>query len=329
MDDTTTLTNEQTAKVQQLRNMILTAERTILSAKAMLLSLEGKKKTGRPRKVEEIDGGEVVEGAFDGQYMQGSNGKQYPVPANYASKSKLIQGDHLKLTITPDGSFIYKQVGPIDRRQAIGIVVQDTRGVYQILIDGKLYRTLLASVTFYKAEVGDEVAVILPRDFDAQWASIEGIVSKNSHENWVELQATAETAKTDIRHDWKADLATAAADEDGAEGETAGTTLADATADAKTETAVSTSASELESWIADMEKLEKELATETTEVATAVPATETPVGTPTDSWTSETPSVADMSAASMSTTPTNSALDDWLKDMEKLEKELDTKSVSA
>lgn len=328
MDDTTTLTTEQTAKVQQLRNMILTAERTILSAKAMLLSLEGKKKTGRPRKVEEIDGGEVVEGAFDGQYMQGSNGKQYPVPANYASKSKLIQGDHLKLTITPDGSFIYKQVGPIDRRQAIGIVVQDTRGVYQILIDGKLYRTLLASVTFYKAEVGDEVAVILPRDFDAQWASIEGVVSKNSHENWVELQATAETAKTDIRHDWKADLGVAEVAEDTP---IAAPTLADVTADAKTETAVASSASELESWIADMEKLEKELVSETTEVATTVPAAPevTSTSTPEDSWTSETPSVADMSAASMSTTPANSALDDWLKDMEKLEKELDTKSVSA
>jgi hypothetical protein len=318
MDDTTTLTNEQTAKVQQLRNMILTAERTILSAKAMLLSLEGKKKTGRPRKVEEIDGGEVVEGAFDGQYMQGSNGKQYPVPANYASKSKLIQGDHLKLTITPDGSFIYKQVGPIDRRQAIGIVVQDTRGVYQILIDGKLYRTLLASVTFYKAEVGDEVAVILPRDFDAQWASIEGIVSKNSHENWVELQATAETAKTDIRHDWKADLSTT--DDETTTPEAP--SLADVVTDAKTETAVSTSATELESWIADMEKLEKELASETTEVATTVPmAEETPASTPADSWTSDTPTTA--------TASSTSALDDWLKDMEKLEKELDTKSVSA
>jgi hypothetical protein len=34
--------------------------------------------------------------------MQGSDGKKYPVPLNYASKSKLIPGDVLKLRIMKD-----------------------------------------------------------------------------------------------------------------------------------------------------------------------------------------------------------------------------------
>ena len=95
--------SDKAHKIETLRQMILNAEKTMQSAKAMLLQLEGKKKTGRRKKEEETDG-TVVEGTFDGQIMVGSDGKQYPAPANYASKSKLVEGDVLKLTITSDGS---------------------------------------------------------------------------------------------------------------------------------------------------------------------------------------------------------------------------------
>lgn len=169
---------DRNQKIQSLREMIANAERTMQSAKAMLLQLEGKKRVGRPRKVEEIEDGTVVQGAFDGQVMQGSDGKQYPVPANYASKSKLVEGDVLKLTITPDGSFIYKQIGPAERRHAIGVVVQDERGNYMVVADGRPYRVLLASITYFKAEPGDEVAIVAPRKDGAVWASIENVLQK-------------------------------------------------------------------------------------------------------------------------------------------------------
>lgn len=169
---------DRNQKIQSLREMIATAERTMQSAKAMLLQLEGKKRVGRPRKVEEIEDGTVVQGTFDGQIMQGSDGKQYPVPANYASKSKLIEGDVLKLTITPDGSFIYKQIGPAERRHAIGVVVQDERGNFMVMADGRPYRVLLASITYFKASPGDEVAIVAPRSEGATWASIENVLQK-------------------------------------------------------------------------------------------------------------------------------------------------------
>ncbi|PIX89851.1 MAG: hypothetical protein COZ29_03005, partial [Candidatus Moranbacteria bacterium CG_4_10_14_3_um_filter_45_9] len=103
---------DQLMKIQALRDMVLSAEKTIQGAKAMLLQLEGKKKSGRPRKVDlDTMDGTVIEGAFDGQVMLGTDGKQYPVPANYASKSKLVEGDMLKLTITDNGAFLYKQIG--------------------------------------------------------------------------------------------------------------------------------------------------------------------------------------------------------------------------
>lgn len=170
-------------KIQSLRDMINNAERTIQSAKAMLLQLEGKKKTGRKRKVEEADG-TIVEGTFDGQLMNGADGKQYPVPANYASKSKLVEGDMLKLTITTDGSFIYKQIGPAARKNAIGIVSQDESGNYYVIAEGKAHKVLLASITYFRAEPGDEVAIVVPRDIESSWCAIENVTQKAKEKNF-------------------------------------------------------------------------------------------------------------------------------------------------
>ncbi|KKT94421.1 MAG: 50S ribosomal protein L7/L12 [Parcubacteria group bacterium GW2011_GWC1_45_14] len=169
---------DKSHKIDSLRDMIINAEKTIQSAKAMLLQIEGKKKTGRRRKHEDEGDGEIIEGTFDGQIMLGTNGKQYPVPANYASKSKLVEGDMLKLTITTDGSFIYKQIGPIERRHMIGIVSQDEKGNYYIFSEGKPYKVLLASITYFKAQPGDEVALLTPRDIESSWAAIENVLQK-------------------------------------------------------------------------------------------------------------------------------------------------------
>lgn len=119
--------------------------------------------------------GKIIEGVFDGQNMMGPNDKTYPVPANYASKSKLVEGDILKLTISDDGSFIYKQIGPIERKKLIGkVVLQD--GTYMVEAGGKLFHVLFASVTYFKAQPNDEVTVVIPADRDASWAAIEAVI---------------------------------------------------------------------------------------------------------------------------------------------------------
>ncbi len=170
---------DNSEKVEALRQMIYNAEKTLQGAKAMLLQLEGKKKVGRKRKVtEEESEGRIIEGTFDGQIMLGTDGKQYPVPANYASKSKLVEGDLLKLTITPDGSFIYKQIGPVERKRMIGTVNQDAEGNYFVMAEGKPYRVLLASITYFKVEPGDEVTIVTARDIDSDWGAIENVIQK-------------------------------------------------------------------------------------------------------------------------------------------------------
>ncbi|MFZ2881616.1 MAG: hypothetical protein WA019_00930, partial [Candidatus Moraniibacteriota bacterium] len=163
MDEQNNNSSEKNAqKIQALRDMISNAEITLQGAKSMLLQLEGKKKTGRRRKAEDEDdeNNRVIEGTFDGQIMIGTDGKQYPVPANYASKSKLVKGDMLKLTITSDGSFVYKQIGPVVRKMTIGTVNQDVDGNYFVAAEGKAYRVLLASITYFKVEPGDEVTLV-------------------------------------------------------------------------------------------------------------------------------------------------------------------------
>ena len=113
--------------------------------------------------------------------MIGPDSRQYPIPANYASKSKLIEGDVLKLTIQDDGTFLFKQIGPIERDKVIGEVMEND-GEYTVKAGDKVYKVLLASVTYYKAEVGDEVTVIVPQEKESVWAAIENVIKKGKEE---------------------------------------------------------------------------------------------------------------------------------------------------
>jgi hypothetical protein len=160
-------------QIKRLRKLLEEAETNVAAAKELILSLVGEDTTEVTATREESVG-KVIEGVFDGQTMVGPDGKSYPVPANYASKSKLVQGDILKLTIAEDGGFIYKQIGPIPRRQTIGSLMQKD-GHYLVNIDGKDYRVLLASVTYFKARPGDQISVIIPEEDsdDIEWAAIE------------------------------------------------------------------------------------------------------------------------------------------------------------
>ena len=121
--------------------------------------------------------GRVIEGVFDGQNMVDKKGAVHPVPANYASKSKLVPGDVLKLTVTDEGKFLYKQIGPVERRTVIGPLVH-SNGQYQVLAEGKAFNVLLASVTYFRASVGDEVTLIIPMGEDAEWGAIEAVLPK-------------------------------------------------------------------------------------------------------------------------------------------------------
>ena len=144
----------------------------------------------------------VIEGVFDGQNMVGPDGKHYSVPANYASKSKLVEGDILKLTITARGAFVYKQIGPIARERTIGALErddvtgefvvlvadnEDDRGTLARAVSGrtdlpavpyKRYRVLRASITFYRGSPGDEAVLLVPQGAPSTWAAVENVIKR-------------------------------------------------------------------------------------------------------------------------------------------------------
>lgn len=163
--------------------MLDSAEKNIQSAKQLLREIMGGKPavatvSDKARVLSVTGTGKIIEGVFDGQNMMGPDGKKYPVPANYASKSKLVEGDVLKLTIADDGSFIYKQIGPVERAKKIGILTQTESGDYRVIADGKTYKVLLASLTYFKAEPGDEVTIVVPKDQEGEWAALENLIKK-------------------------------------------------------------------------------------------------------------------------------------------------------
>lgn len=160
-------------QIKRLRALIREAETSLAAANELLVSLVGDDESQLMTPSKDETMGKIVEGVFDGQNMVGSDGKTYPVPANYASKSKLVQGDILKLTIADDGAFLYKQIGPIPRKQVVGMLKLEN-GHYFVQVGEHNYRILLASVTYFKAKPGDQVSVNLPEDDDnAEWAALE------------------------------------------------------------------------------------------------------------------------------------------------------------
>jgi len=159
-------------QIKRLRALIQEAETNLAAVHELLVSLVGDDEKVQAVTTDE-NLGKVIEGVFDGQNMVGSDAKMYPVPANYASKSKLVQGDILKLTIADDGAFLYKQIGPIPRKQVVGTLKLEN-GHYLVDVGNKSYRVLLASVTYFKAKPGDQVSVNVPEDdSSAEWAALE------------------------------------------------------------------------------------------------------------------------------------------------------------
>jgi hypothetical protein len=160
-------------QIKRLKALIIEAETSLAAAKELLVSLVGDDDIVASSNISDDALGKIIEGVFDGQNMVGSDGKTYPVPANYASKSKLVQGDILKLTIAEDGAFLYKQIGPIPRKQIVGLLKQEN-GHYFVEVGERQYRVLLASVTYFKAKPGDQVSVNVPEDdAHAEWAALE------------------------------------------------------------------------------------------------------------------------------------------------------------
>lgn len=181
--------NIKTQELLLIKQLLGSAQKQIEEARRLFEKIEGKelpKETTKgtikkikdeAKKLKVLEEGKIIEGIFDGQNMQGPDGKTYPVPPNYASKSKLVEGDGMKLTIMPDGSFRFKQIAPIERKRMIGQAVKKDDEL-AVEAEGKLYKILNASATYYKVTEGDKVTVVVPQKQKASWCAIENVIKK-------------------------------------------------------------------------------------------------------------------------------------------------------
>ena len=119
----------------------------------------------------------IVEWVFTGEDMLGVDNNKYVVPVNYASKSKLVQWDRMKLTIEGSGKMLYKQIKQIDRETKVGLLTQD-KGRYQVVAEGVSYDVLTAAVTHFKCEIGDNVTILIPAGKEATFGAIEAVMPK-------------------------------------------------------------------------------------------------------------------------------------------------------
>ena len=158
--------------IERFRSLITKAHASLAAAEELLTSIVGDDLKALNIQSEDA-AGKVIEGSFNGQSMIADDGKAYPIQANYASKSRLIQGDRLKLTIGEDGSFLYKQIGPAQRAHMVGVLSQKD-GRYYVQVGERRYHVLSASVTHHKIKQGDQISITIPEDNpSAEWAAIE------------------------------------------------------------------------------------------------------------------------------------------------------------
>jgi len=173
-------------RIAAIRDFIDTAEKSLKNAKKLLWEILKEESIDLSADLDldtkglsKYESGEskIIEWVFTGEDMLWVDNNNYIVPVNYASKSKLVQWDRMKLTIEPSGKMLYKQIKQIDRDTKVGLLTQD-KWKYQVVSDGETFDVLTAAVTHFKAEIWDNVTVLIPAWKQATFWAIEAVMPK-------------------------------------------------------------------------------------------------------------------------------------------------------
>ena len=175
---------ENKKNIAAIRDFIISAEKSIRNAKKLLKDVLEENNISTESSVNldtnwlnsySSEDSKIIEWVFTWEEMLWADGNKYPVPANYSSKSKLVQWDKLKVTITPNGKMLYKQIAPINRSFVTWLVVKE-KDKFQVVAEWKTYDLLTAAVTHFKANIWDTVNVIIPEWKQATFAAIDLVV---------------------------------------------------------------------------------------------------------------------------------------------------------
>jgi len=170
-------------QIVAIKDFIVTAEKSLKNAKKLLNDLIKDSDLDLNKTVDlDISGlhsyssedSQIIEGVFTWEEMLWADGERYPIPANYCSKSKMVQWDKLKVTISPNWKMMYKQISPIEREFKKGLLTEE-KGKYQVVVDWESYDLLTAAVTHFWGNIWDNITVIIPKGKQATFAAIDSI----------------------------------------------------------------------------------------------------------------------------------------------------------
>ncbi len=201
-------------KIATILNLIEIAENNLKTTKSLLAQLSTPEKISSARSTtatgqsstDEDSALEVIEGYFDGENMIGDNGQMYVVPPNYASKTQLVVGDRMKWIMTPERD-IFKLIQPAPRERTTGTFTIEG-DAYLVLVDRfpNPIQILKASATYAMKnlglQIGDEVAITIPKDATPTWGAFNSIVKSTTEQDISEEDDLGVEAPVDRSQDY-------------------------------------------------------------------------------------------------------------------------------
>ncbi len=154
--------------IQRINQALSAAISSINLAKNLLKDIEGSSQQSRID-TREIEG---IVGVFDGTYLITADGQKIEVPVNYASKSKIVFGDTLKMVEDQDKK-LFKQIERVKRLHKVGILSKKDGQMVVVTGDGT-YNILQVAVEFYGLTEGGQVQILIPEEnVHAPFAAID------------------------------------------------------------------------------------------------------------------------------------------------------------
>ncbi|MCX6783519.1 MAG: hypothetical protein NT141_00385 [candidate division WWE3 bacterium] len=118
-------------------------------------------------------------GKFDGTYLVTDDNQKFQVPENYASKSKLVYGDTLKMIEGAEGA-TFKQIERVKRTILSGILAKKD-GKFVVLTSDGSHNLIPAAVSFHHGQEGDEARVIVPEEHrNCSFATLDEIPTRDA-----------------------------------------------------------------------------------------------------------------------------------------------------
>lgn len=134
-------------------------------------------------------------GKFDGTYLVTDDNQKFQVPENYASKSKLVYGDTLKMIEGAEGS-TFKQIERVKRTILSGILAKKD-GKFVVLTSDGSHNLIPAAVSFHHGLEGDEACVIVPEEHrNCSFAALDEIPTRDA-----EFKIPAPKLEIEVEHE--------------------------------------------------------------------------------------------------------------------------------